>query len=127
MSSLPYLSAWIFGFPIGWFSDFLIERRIMSTSVSRKLWNTFGLCVPAIALIALGYVTRESKDIAVVILTIAVATNVAVYCGYHVNHMDLSPNFAGSIMGIANTAANISSIMAPIVTGWLVDDRVSNR
>ena len=38
--------------------------------------------------------------------------------------MDLSPNFAGSLMGITNTVANICSILAPLIASIIIKDTV---
>lgn len=122
MSSLPYLTAWILSFPISYVSDLLIKRSILSVQESRKICNSIGQWIPAVALIGLGYVDKEEKGIAIAVLVIAVASNIAIYCGHNVNHMDLSPNFAGALMGITNTVANICSILAPLITGYVVKD-----
>ncbi|XP_076624577.1 putative inorganic phosphate cotransporter isoform X1 [Colletes latitarsis] len=122
VSSLPYLTAWICSFPISYISDCLIKRNIFTIQTSRKVCNTIGQWIPAVALICLGYVDKENPEIAVVLLVIAVACNIAVYCGHNVNHMDLSPNFAGTLMGVTNTAANVCSILAPLTAGIIVDD-----
>lgn len=124
MSALPYFSAWVFSFPVSFISDLLIKRNILTIQASRKICNTFGEWVPALALIGLGYVDKEHSEIAVAILVIAVTSNVAIYCGHNVNHMDLSPNFAGPLMGIINTVANIFSILAPLIVGVIVHDKV---
>lgn len=124
LTSLPYLTAWIISFPISYYSDLLIKRNIFTIQTSRKVCNTIGQWVPAAALIALGYVDKEHTNIAVALLVLAVASNIAIYCGHNVNHMDLSPNFAGTLMGITNTAANICSILAPLVTSVIVKDPV---
>ncbi|XP_076684355.1 putative inorganic phosphate cotransporter isoform X2 [Andrena cerasifolii] len=122
LTSLPYLTAWIISFPISYYSDLLIKRNIFTIQTSRKVCNTIGQWIPAAALIALGYVDKEHTKIAVALLVLAVASNIAIYCGHNVNHMDLSPNFAGTLMGITNTAANICSILAPLVTSVIVKD-----
>ncbi len=36
---------------------------------------------------------------------------------------DISPNYAGVIMGISNTFANIPGFLAPLVTGVVVGDK----
>lgn len=119
-SALPYLTAWICSFPISYISDVLIKRNILTVQASRKICNTIGEWIPAIALIGLGYVTKEEPGIARALLIFAVASNVAIYCGHNVNHMDLSPNFAGPLMGITNTVANICSILAPLIASIIV-------
>lgn len=59
-------------------------------------------------------------------LTVAVGINSAVYVGFQVNHIDLAPKHAGTMMGITNAAANIFSIIGPIVGGLIVSDEVSH-
>lgn len=76
------------------------------------------------SLVALGYVQSDNPILAVGILVVAVASNMAIYCGHHVNHMDLSPNFAGPLMGCTNAIANICSIIAPLVAGAIVQEKV---
>ncbi|GLH10050.1 Putative inorganic phosphate cotransporter [Gryllus bimaculatus] len=60
-----------------------------------------------------------SKASAVALLTVAVGLDAATYVGFQVNHIDLSPNFAGSMMGVTNCAANIMSIIGPLLVGVL--------
>lgn len=38
------------------------------------------------------------------------------------NHIDIAPNFAGTLMGLTNCAANIMSIIAPLLVGYIVTD-----
>ena len=121
-SSLPYLTAWILSFPVSYVSDLLIKRSILNVETSRKICNTIGQWIPAVALIGLAYVDKKQPEIAVAVLVIAVASNIAIYCGHNINHMDLSPNFAGTLMGITNTIANFCSILAPLVHSVIVTD-----
>ncbi|KOC64622.1 Putative inorganic phosphate cotransporter [Habropoda laboriosa] len=122
LSALPYLTAWLLSFPISNISDLLIKRNIWTVQASRKICNTIGQWIPAIALIGLGYIDTEQPNIAILLLVIAVSSNVGVYCGHNVNHMDLSPNFAGPLMGITNTVANICSILAPLVASVVIQN-----
>lgn len=103
-----------------------IRRNFLSVRASRFLCNSVGEILPAIALVALGYVNPDNPILAISILVIAVATNMSIYCGHHLNHMDLSPNFAGSLMGCTNAVANVCSILAPLVAGWIVKEKVMN-
>ncbi|XP_011506402.1 PREDICTED: putative inorganic phosphate cotransporter [Ceratosolen solmsi marchali] len=122
MSSLPYLSAWLLSFPMSFGSDWAIHSNKVSMRTSRMICNTVGEILPALALIGLGFVNNQQQLLAVSILVIAVSGNIAVYCGHHANHMDLSPNFAGPLMGFTNAAANVCSIFAPLVQGFIVKD-----
>ena len=44
--------------------------------------------------------------------------------GYVVNIGDLSPNYAGTLMGISNTIANIPGFLAPLVNGVIIGEKV---
>ena len=41
------------------------------------------------------------------------------------NHMDLSPNYAGTLMGITNTMANIAGFVTPYIVGTIINGNVS--
>ncbi|XP_029674847.1 putative inorganic phosphate cotransporter [Formica exsecta] len=122
MTALPYLTAWIVSFPISYVSDLCIRKNIVTTQMSRKICNTIGQWTPAIALIGLGYTRQDQPELAISILVIAVSSNIAAFCGHNVNHMDLSPNFAGTLMGLTNAIASICSILAPLIAGVIVED-----
>ncbi|GIX96265.1 sialin [Caerostris darwini] len=41
--------------------------------------------------------------------------------GFNVTHVDLSPEFAGTLYGISNTIANINGITGPIIVGYFLE------
>lgn len=129
LSALPYLGMIVLTCCFIWLSDVMKRRGSqMSLNFSRKFFNSLGLWLPMLALIGLGFITdggEASAKLVIGLLTLAVATNSATYLGFHVNHMDLSPNFAGTLMGITNCAANVMSILAPLIVGLIVKDAVS--
>lgn len=122
LSALPYLAMCLLSYVFIFISDYINKRNCLSLSMSRKVFNTIGHWIPMVALIALGYVTAEHTKLAIALLTIAVGVNAATYLGFQVNHIDLSPNFAGALMGITNCAANIMSIIAPLTVGVVVTE-----
>lgn len=71
-------------------------------------------------LIGLGYVTQDHQALGVALLTISVSFSGATNVGYLVNHMDLSPNFAGTLMGITNAVGNLMSIIGPLIVGYII-------
>lgn len=128
LSALPYFAMIILTCGFIWLSDALKRNGTsMSLNFSRKFFNSLGLWLPMLALLGLGFITQGDANakLAIGLLTLAVATNAASYLGFHVNHIDLSPNFAGTLMGITNCAANVMSILAPLIVGLIVKDEVS--
>lgn len=76
-------------------------------------------------MVALGYVPTDQTTVSVTLLIIVVGINAAVFCGFQVNVIDLSPNFAGVLMGITNGSSNIFSIIAPLIVQVVVYDETS--
>ncbi|XP_034479561.1 putative inorganic phosphate cotransporter [Drosophila innubila] len=122
LSSLPYFAMGVLCFVVSPISDLLINRGTISITAARKLFNSIGQWVPMGCLIGLGYMTADERTEAIVLLTLAVGINAACCCGYLVNHMDLSPNFAGPIMGLTNGVASLISIVAPLLVGVILTD-----
>ena len=58
---------------------------------------------------------------AVAALCVSVSFNAAIYPGCLLSHVDLSPNYAGTLMGIGNTVANCAGFLAPYFTGVFID------
>uniref|UniRef100_A0A1B6C0E3 Major facilitator superfamily (MFS) profile domain-containing protein n=2 Tax=Clastoptera arizonana TaxID=38151 RepID=A0A1B6C0E3_9HEMI len=121
LSSLPYLSMFVLSIVLSWLGDYLTVKKILPISIARKMWNSIAFWGGAVALVFLA-MYGSNVVVAVTLLTISVALNGTVYMGYLCNHLDLSPNFAGLLMGITNGFANVTSILAPIVAGFIVND-----
>lgn len=58
-------------------------------------------------------------------LTLAVGLLGAAYSGILINHLDLAPNFAGTLYGLVAGLACISSWVAPLVVATLTEAEVS--
>lgn len=121
-SSLPYLAMWIFSNMTSCVADKMIQSRNYSHAFTRKMANSVGQFGPAVALIAASY-TGCNPHLTVAILTAGVGMNGAIYSGFKVNHLDISPRFAGVLMSVTNCLANLAGLLAPIVAGYVVDRR----
>ncbi|XP_004520753.1 putative inorganic phosphate cotransporter isoform X2 [Ceratitis capitata] len=122
LSSLPYAVMCLLSFFFIYLSKVLARRENVSLSFNRKFFNSIGHWIPMISLIGLGYVTQAHAMLAVVLLTLTVGISAATYLGFQVNHIDLSPNYAGTLMGITNGSANVMSALAPLAVGLVVTD-----
>lgn len=78
-----------------------------------------------LALLALAFTTNST--LAVTLVTVAVGINAATYLGFQINHLDLAPNHSGTLMGITNCSANIMSIIAPLLVGFILKDPVRRK
>ncbi|XP_073956086.1 putative inorganic phosphate cotransporter [Choristoneura fumiferana] len=121
LTALPFFMMWLTNFFFSWFTDMLIVKKVLSVSHTRKLAQTLGCFPAAIGLISLAYV---KKDIYIVesILVATCSFKVAANLGFHINHIDISPNFAGTMISISNFASNSIGSLAPLVAGFILTD-----
>ena len=54
----------------------------------------------------------------------AAGLNAAKYSGHGILPIDMSPNYAGAIVGMASTAGNFIGFLAPYTAGVLTDGQV---
>jgi len=124
-ATIPYIAMMLLSFFFVWLSKVLQRQKSLSVSFNRKFFNTIGHWIPACGLIALAYVPSDKPNLAIALLTLTISISAATYLGFQVNHIDLSPNYAATLMGLTNAAANVMSFLAPIAVGWIVQNTVS--
>ena len=81
--------------------------------------------VPAACLI-LQSVAKCDKVLVIVLLCLTIGVNGLHFSGVTCNHMDIAPRFAGTLMGLTNSAANLMGVIAPRIVGHIIDGHVSN-
>lgn len=121
LSSLPYLAMWLLSMFISVIADWMISSKRFSLTATRKIINSIGQYGPGLALIAASY-TGCDRALTLAILTIGVGLNGGIYSGFKINHLDLTPRFAGFLMSITNCSANLAGLLAPIAAGNLISD-----
>jgi len=84
----------------------------------RKTMQTIGCLGTATSLAIVGEV--ESAGLAITIMSIGTALGAFVTGGFAVNHMDIAPRHAGTLMGITNTAATIPGIIGVYASGMIL-------
>ncbi|XP_028401386.1 sialin-like [Dendronephthya gigantea] len=117
LAALPYLAMTVVLHFSGFTSDFIIAKKVCSTTSVRKVSVCTGFLLQAIFTAAVGYTT--SKNIAVVFLTLGVGIGGLIWCGFSVNMIDIGPRYAGLLMGISNCVATLPGIIGPSIAGAL--------
>ncbi|KAK2143014.1 hypothetical protein LSH36_887g02089 [Paralvinella palmiformis] len=115
LSALPFVGLWINMNLSPVIADKLRSARILSTTATRKIFNSIGMLAPAVFLIGLGFVECEQAILGVALLTVCVTLSGCAYTGFLVNHMDIAPRYAGTLLGISNGIGAISGFVAPSV------------
>lgn len=106
-------------------ADWMISSGRFNHTSTRKIINSIGQYSPAVALAAASY-TGCSRWLTVALLTIGVGLNGGIYSGFKVNHLDISPRFAGVLMSFTNCLANLAGLLAPITAGYIITGTVTS-
>ncbi len=147
-TAVPFLTMWMFSMIISKTLDWLKGKGKISTTVARKIATLFASAVPLVCLLILCYIGCQ-RFLAVIIMGIgkpltsslislilfskknifmfyqsAITSIGGMFCGFLSNHIDIAPNFAGTLMALTNTAATIGGIFVPIFVGAVTHGNV---
>ncbi|CAB3229008.1 unnamed protein product [Arctia plantaginis] len=120
LSSLPYVASIFTSLFFGWLADYSANNNIISKNNTRRISDSVASFGMAICLILTSY--TSNSVIAVSCLVVAMAINMGHNTGWMVNYIDLAPNFAGTLLAVGNTIANIFGVLSPIVVSYVVID-----
>jgi len=113
----PHIASFIFLNVAGNIADRLVKGGMAVTKV-RKLMMTIAFGGITTSLLLVGQV--EDAVTAIAIMSAGSALGAFVTGGFSVNHMDIAPKHAGTLMGLTNTAATIPGIIGVSVSGWIL-------
>jgi ACS family sodium-dependent inorganic phosphate cotransporter len=113
----PYLAMMLAANGAGWIADRLIHRGVHITLV-RKGFQSLCFVGSAVCLLLLS--TTTSQWLALLYITVGLAAVATSAAGFLVNHIDIGPRYAGVLMGLANTIGTIPGILAPAITGFII-------
>lgn len=119
-SAIPFFLQMVFVFFTGWFADFLMIRKILTTTQVRKYFNNSALLIQALFLLIASFIY---EPIAVVVLVaLAVGASALAMPGFLSNSLDIAPQFSSIVLGISNTFATIPGFASPSLTAILIPD-----
>ena len=128
----------------GWLADWLIRSKKLSLNATRKLLTCNSFLGNAACYVALAF-TNCNKTLVIVWLcvsTLFMSSGYSsffvrilftlflnkhfskLYCIFQLNFVELSPKYAGTLMGIGNTFGNFALILAPLTAGVLTNGMV---
>ncbi|GAB6019423.1 hypothetical protein CHUAL_001004 [Chamberlinius hualienensis] len=120
LSSLPYLLMMVVGYLSSFAAFHVIKRDLLPIVVVRKGLNTIAFYGCAISLLVVTFLTCQTMTI-YGMLVLSVIFFGLTYAGFQINHVDISPNYAGTLQGITNTAACIPGIVSPYIVGVITN------
>jgi len=118
LSALPYVGTWFVLTGGGQLADWLRADHRMQTTTVRKLFFATGHVLQGTFLIAVGFLGCN-RILIVSAFVLSISSSSLSWCGFAANHLDLAPNYAGTLMGLTNTLATVAGILGPEVVGAL--------
>ncbi len=115
---IPHVASFFFLNIAGNIADRLIGNGMAVIKV-RKMMMTIGFGGISVCLFFVGGV--DDVWLAIAIMTTGSALGAFVTGGFAVNHMDIAPRHAGTLMGITNTAGTIPGIIGVFVSGLILE------
>ncbi|GLH15005.1 Sialin [Gryllus bimaculatus] len=119
VSGIPDLSKFIFGLMFSSLMDHLLKKEILSITATRKISVAVCEYLPAFLLIILAWIGTENAVVAAALLSFATAVGGASSSGSLANIVDLSPNFAGTILGLIKVLTFIPGVLSPMIVSLL--------
>ncbi|KAL7294278.1 hypothetical protein TKK_0012293 [Trichogramma kaykai] len=118
LTSLIYLCMWLGGMVSSWIADYLIGRKIMATTQVRKYGSVLALTGSSCLIIAASYAGCD-KTLVVTMFVLAMTIMGSAFPTVMVNALDLSPNYAGTLMALTNGLSALTGIAGPYIIGVL--------
>ncbi|KAK5640472.1 hypothetical protein RI129_011283 [Pyrocoelia pectoralis] len=124
LSGLPHLARMMFAYAFSTLADYLLTTNKMTRTNVRKFATCFcnigqGLCMIVMAYSGCNY------TMAIVFLTAATGIHGASATGALANLVDISPNYASILLGMANGSGAIGGFISPVIVGLLTTNNHS--
>jgi MFS transporter, ACS family, solute carrier family 17 (sodium-dependent inorganic phosphate cotransporter), other len=126
LTAIPFLTMWFFSMLLSKSLDALRSRGTINTTMARKIATLFASVVPMTCLLILCYIGCE-RMLAVLLMGIAITAIGGMFSGFLSNHIDIAPNYAGTLMALTNTMATLGGIIVPVFVGFITHGNVSDE
>jgi len=124
LSAAPMLARYFGGIFLCRGADWLVRSKRLGLKSSRRIFNTISQMAPALAMVTMAYSGCNPTTVAI-LLVLGMWFNGALSAGHMASHVDLAPNFSGTLFGISNTVSGggMGSIAPLVITGILGNEK----
>ncbi|XP_073844165.1 sialin-like [Musca autumnalis] len=120
-SGLPHLMRILFAYGFSYFADYLLKHDKMTRTNVRKLATTIACIVKGFIVLALAYF-GENPTAAIIFYTVGTMFHGGVSSGSLACMVDITPNFAGIVMGLSSMFGVLPGFISPYIVGLITLD-----
>lgn len=121
LAGAPHLLRMIFSYFFSIMSDWLLRTKRMSTTNVRKLATFICTVIQGILIMALGF-SGCHPLFAIIFMMTGTAVNGAISASTLSSFVDLSPNYASILLGLANMIIAWTGFISPAIVGTLTNN-----
>ncbi|XP_043273356.1 uncharacterized protein [Venturia canescens] len=121
LSGAPHLALMGFAYLVATVGDYLLRTKKMSLRAVRKIATILSTGCQAVMLIGLSF-SGCTPSLAVAFMILGTAMSGAMSTGTIANLVDLSPNYAGVLLGITGLVTNAAAFLSPMIVGLLTNN-----
>ncbi|XP_036328257.1 sialin-like [Rhagoletis pomonella] len=114
-NQLPYVMNWLLSVISGVLADLLVNYEIFSVTVMRKIMAFAAAVAPNLYNSLLPCLSCSEKADLFAFSNCAINVLGSYYAGIKLTPLDMSPNFAATLMGIANGIGSLTGVVAPFL------------
>uniref|UniRef100_A0A182WF31 Major facilitator superfamily (MFS) profile domain-containing protein n=1 Tax=Anopheles minimus TaxID=112268 RepID=A0A182WF31_9DIPT len=118
LSGIPHLCRMLFAYVFSIVGDHLLKHELMSRTGVRKMGGTLCCLVNGIFVFVLAC-SGCNSFMATIFLTLATTVHGAVSTGPLANLVDMSPRYAGILLGFSGMITVVPGFISPIIVGML--------
>ncbi len=120
MNASVYMSHSVSLMASGFLSDFVERKKLLSRTVSRKVFQSTALIGSAIFMALIPAVGCNQISV-IVLLILGMITLGLISGGENLIVVDIAPDYSGSIYGFTNAFSSLPGFLAPLFAGLILD------
>ncbi|KAL7642843.1 UNVERIFIED_CONTAM: hypothetical protein RMT77_006131 [Armadillidium vulgare] len=121
LSSLPFLARYLGSNAISWFVNYSMKKSKWTKKTWQRICTAAGHWCTGLCILLVGYV--GCNPVATLCLfSLAMFLNGASCPGYLCNHLQIAPNYAGTMLGVSTTFGYYYTTFGPIIVGALTPE-----
>lgn len=122
VSSIPHVVSGVAGCATSWLADYVISRKLASTTCVRKIGSSICLIGTGTFLVIATYAGCDAT-LVVVFHSIGMILYSCSNFGIAINALDLAPNYVGALEGIVFGIATMAGFLAPYAVGLIAPNQ----